>query len=385
MKNATRALYLVAAVCALFAAAVYPTAGLYKNNAPEPSVAGTPVAPTSTSADDVTNSSTTPASTSDGVPRPPGEDLADPASNRMDLLEKIGMPTNDADAEAWANTCMAKVGSFSKCWTDLLDTVSVEDAVAVVATAVTHVTRFSSSCHMPAHLLGRRIYDEKQDPMKALLTASATCEEGLYHGVFEEWGTQTGAGIERQIGGLCQKLAGTKVEGICAHGAGHALWYGMRDVQKALQACKREKTIDLDGCASGVTMSFVQEDSVKFSSAKEVHDFCAAYPEDLRSGCIAESAGLLRRALQDMREVVKACVILEDLKGADHCTKAAGMQLVYALNLDFEEIKKTCASTKYERDCLFGAQRQLFVRPVPEATALRERICAYKPEACQGN
>lgn len=306
--------------------------------------------------------------------------LAD--TDRLDILRRIGMPVTSEASEEWSQACIDSGRDIQDCWMEDLSVLPVADAVLAFTTSTAHFNAFSRACHPTSHMLGRRAYDEIKDPYTAVTTVSRACESGMYHGVFEEWGLQSGGDIGNEASDLCRKLEGTDIADICDHGIGHAFFWGFHDVPRSLEACRNTENVELIGCTSGVTMSFVQEDAVDFKSVQEIHDFCVEYPEDIRDGCITETAGMLRRLLKDVHAVVPACLAMKDIGGDWKCTQAAGMQVPYAVNMDYQKIIDTCATTSLETDCLRGAKNQLEKRPSPEAVELEKRLCAYRPAAC---
>lgn len=306
-----------------------------------------------------------------------------PGSDRLDLVTKSGLPTSDDGVGAWRDTCSSRSLSTPDCISAALITLPVAERVDALSTAMRYVQSVSSSCHEPAHKIGRLAYADVRDLEKALLAGNSVCEDGYYHGVFEEWGIEEGTSIKSVDPNLCVKLRAAKPGVVCEHGFGHGLWTGLRDVPQALRACRALTGAGLQGCVSGVTMSFIQERKNPFKSPEEVLEFCKTYEEDIRVGCISETAGFLLRVVGDAAAVPKACAILDEIGGRKFCVQAAGMLLPLALKFDYDKIRAVCAGSGLEVSCLYGAQEQIRLRPSATGLAVRDRICTYAPDACK--
>ena len=301
---------------------------------------------------------------------------------RMELLQQTGMPEKDSDVPSWIASCTGSGRTVGACVSTALSSLPLRDAVDLDATIISVLPTLGGGCHGPTHELGQRAYRELKDPYVAVMAGSDVCEEGFYHGVFEAWGAAVGSeGIQKESD-LCTRITAALSKSICAHGFGHALWFAKHDTKGALAACRVLPKDDLQGCVSGVTMSFVQDDEVSFASPEEVLKFCQDYPDDVRDGCITEAAGLLLRVLGTPQKVLLACPTLKPIKGVRRCLLAAGMQLPFAVNLRFDEVRSACDAALHPEDCFFGAVKELQLRPSNEANKLMQKICDYSPTSC---
>jgi hypothetical protein len=323
----------------------------------------------STDTDPFPSGSTSPADVSGGAVRP-------------ELLQLVGMPSTDSGVPSWVGSCTDSGRTVGACVSAAMASLSIKDAVDLDATIISVLPSLGGSCHGPTHELGQRAYRELKDPFDAVLAGSDVCEDGFYHGVFEAWGGDVGSeGLKREPD-LCKRITAALSKSICAHGFGHALWFATHDVKGSLAACRELPQDDLQGCVSGVTMSFVQDGAVAFSSTEEVLRFCTEYPDDVRDGCITEISGFLLQVLGTPEKVALACPSMKPIKGVRRCLEGAGMQLPFAVNLRFEEVQRVCGASLYPESCFYGAVKQLRFRPSSDAAKLADRLCAYSPASC---
>ena len=300
----------------------------------------------------------------------------------MELLQQTGMPQKNSDVPAWIASCTGSGRTVGACFSTALSSLPIRDAVDLDATIISALPIIGGWCHGPTHELGQRAYRELRDPYAAVSAGSDVCEDGFYHGVFEAWGAAVGSEGIQKGPDLCARITATLSKSICAHGFGHALWFATHDVKESIMACRALPKDDLHGCVGGVTMSFVQGDDVSFASPEEVLKFCQEYPDDVRDGCITETPGLLLRVLGTPQKVLLACPTLEPIKGVRRCLSGTGMQLPFAVNLRFDEVRSACGSSLHPESCFFGAVKHLQRRSSSEANKLVQQICDYSPISC---
>lgn len=313
--------------------------------------------------------------------KPSGEQAAGGAVRR-ELLQATGMPETDAEVPSWVASCTKSGRTVGECVSSVFSTLSIRDAVDLDATIISELPSLGGACHTPTHELGRRAYRELKDPYEAVMAGSDVCEDGFYHGVFEEWGSAVGnAGLKKNPD-LCKRITEALSKSICAHGFGHALWYASHDIKASLAACRELPRDDLQGCVSGVTMSFVQDGKVRFATPEEVLRFCQEYPDDVRDGCITEVPGFLLYSLGTPQKVLTVCPAMKPIKGVRRCIEGAGMQLPFAVNLRYDEIQTACDGSLYPENCYYGVVKQLRLRPSSDAIKVADEVCRYSPVSC---
>ena len=323
---------------------------------------------------------------SDPGPVTPAEAATPSTSTARDkssaTLLQAGLPGTDSAVKPWEDECYKRGLEPAGCLTEALDKLPFATAVEAFATTITALPTLYGQCHPVSHQLGERAYRELDDISKAVRAVSDVCEDGMYHGVFQAWGRVKGRKIASSVAAVCGDINASIRRGLCSHGLGHALWSGLLDVTPAIQACREHASTELEGCVSGVTMSFVQSSASQLKNAEDVAAFCRKYPKDVLQGCLTESGPLLIGVYKDNAVALSHCKALASLGGEESCVRAVGMTMVFYAGRNVDALIASCKAVSLFKVCLQGAIRQLNLRPSPESLEVRTVLCKRYDELC---
>jgi len=136
-------------------------------------------------------------------------------------------------------------------------------------------------CHGLAHTIGKIFY--YHIGIKNTLLTKNICTAGIYHGAFEEWGTNSEINeVKKEIPNICDiKEKNSITYDLCLHGTGRALYRSLNDVKIGSNGCIEAFKNDQDenSCFVGVLASQILMDfAKKFIVKKE-------YLVDLLNNC----------------------------------------------------------------------------------------------------
>ena len=126
-------------------------------------------------------------------------------------------------------------------------------------------------CHGLAHAVGKIFY--YHIGLKNSVSTKNICTAGIYHGAFEEWGTNSKiADVKKQIKDICNEKDKASASYIlCIHGTGRALYRSSNEILSGSEGCSQvfENKDDEQGCFTGVLSSHIL---MEFAKKNEVED-----------------------------------------------------------------------------------------------------------------
>ena len=125
--------------------------------------------------------------------------------------------------------------------------------------------RILGNCHEFMHYIGwRQLHDSDGSVAVAFSKAVPTCNQGMYHGIVEEYIKRVDYNIEKAIPLLlhevCTDIARESeyynhMVGLCFHGVGHGLMFiTSNDLPRSLDLCDEIPDGQNGGCYSGALM-----------------------------------------------------------------------------------------------------------------------------------
>lgn len=126
-------------------------------------------------------------------------------------------------------------------------------------------------CHGLAHAVGKIFY--YHIGLKNSVSTKNICTAGIYHGAFEEWGTNSKiTDVKKQIKNICNEKDKDSASYIlCIHGTGRALYRSSNDILIGSEGCSQAfvKKDDEQGCFTGVLSSHIL---MEFAKKNEIED-----------------------------------------------------------------------------------------------------------------
>lgn len=203
-------------------------------------------------------------------------------------------------------------------------------------------------CHAFAHTIGKIFF--YHIGLESAISKKSICAAGIYHGAFEEWGTNSNIEtVKREIPFLCQsKDISTAAYRLCIHGTGRALYRSFNNLKVGVDACSEafKNEEDKQECFTGVLSShflieLVKKNELKVEYINKLLFDCLEINEKYQSTCISISVMeflkhkyLFRMPIKDidqlLTELYKYVEICENLnspkKGA--CANGIGNSTV---------------------------------------------------------
>ena len=237
---------------------------------------------------------------------------------------------------------------------------------------------FFEKCHTTLHFLGQEEYKKLKSTSEALAVGSPVCFAGFYHGVLEEYLSESGlvnnnTELVKVLPKLCGSPSDFKVQKIyneCLHGLGHALMYATDDnLPESLKLCDSLSTeSDRNWCYSG---SFMENST---SSTNKDHPSKYLKPDDILYPCNILSKPYLNMCytLQgfyfaeltkyDWKETGNLCLKVPP-DYINSCFNSLGQSLV-GFSQNPEIIKQNCLLTpeKFQSSCVEGVVGALYER-----------------------
>lgn len=152
-------------------------------------------------------------------------------------------------------------------------------------------------CHGLAHTIGK-IFFYHIGLTQAILKKNI-CTAGIYHGAFEEWGTNSNLqSVKKEIPFLCVgKDKKTAAYRLCIHGTGRALYRSTEDIIASVDACSdsfKNNEEDQQNCFTGVLssyilMEFAKKNEIESEYINKLFDDCLKINEKYQSTCISIS------------------------------------------------------------------------------------------------
>lgn len=148
-------------------------------------------------------------------------------------------------------------------------------------------------CHGFAHTIGKIIYYHL-GLVNTVLTKNI-CTAGIYHGAFEEWGTNSDlSDVKKVIINICNKKDKQSISyKLCVHGTGRALYRSINDVSVGSDGCSEAfiKTEDEVTCFTGVLsshilMEFAKKNELESGYINKLIKDCELIDSKYTLGCI---------------------------------------------------------------------------------------------------
>jgi hypothetical protein len=221
-------------------------------------------------------------------------------------------------------------------------------------------------CHYISHGIGHanlQVY--KGNPEKAFEVMQksgyfkniATCGNGYYHGVIEEFskGVKSVDEMIVRLKSVCGN-ATIKKTGNCFHGVGHAAVVELLNLKEALWVCDglTEDKVDLFSCHTGVFMEAagtIEPDYVSVKNGVMIYNLCDSVDKKYRPACYMEqsSGEAYSNNRDNYTRNIGFCKHIKDDLNRMSCIKLNAIRSVRISRYD--KIYEMCANTttKYEQ------------------------------------
>lgn len=216
------------------------------------------------------------------------------------------------------------------------DTYEVSDVVSVLDT-LSYPDR-DHWCHEMMHYMGWRSYGAEKDISKSFMQSAELCDNGMYHGVMEEFLRRQG--IEGDIADLIQNTCSTSLEhhpdrsqgtmSLCYHGLGHGLMYiTSADLKRSLDYCDLLSEADSYACYGGAFMEHIASKSVGPLSEKEKPDladvsYCDELSDKQKAACLSRQGfHNIMITKGDVGEAMRLCLAIRE-ENQEGCFQGVG-------------------------------------------------------------
>lgn len=195
--------------------------------------------------------------------------------------------------------------------------------------------RIIDDCHLLAHFIGEEVVKENNfDLAKSFSQCSDQCIQGCYHGVMEQYLSQTTTSDslnQTTLDAVCKSFVEEPLAyRQCIHGLGHGLLaHNYLPLEKALNTCELlSSEYDQQTCLGGLFMEHVDSFLTLEKSAleKQLSGICDPFGNSQYSaGCFsALGEGLMFYTGHNFAEVENYCAFLAE--GRDICIESAKYQ-----------------------------------------------------------
>jgi len=228
---------------------------------------------------------------------------------------------------------------------------------------------FISSCHYLTHGIGHAaLILNKNDLSKAFSILStdifkniATCGNGYFHGVIEEYAKKTFGKEEliKKLSNVCDKKNQLITRGACLHGVGHAILIQLDyDLDSALFVCSKisDSGKRLMDCNTGVFMEYAQNynDYYEVKDRRVVFNLCDSLDKKLQPACYMEQSSVFEDHTNESRNYTRNigfCKQISDPVNRLACIKLFAIRAVRISR--YEYIKEMCANTSTDVEKVF--------------------------------
>jgi hypothetical protein len=228
---------------------------------------------------------------------------------------------------------------------------------------------FISSCHYLTHGIGHAsLVINKNDVPKAFSILStdifrniATCGNGYFHGVIEEYTKKTFGKEEliKKLSNVCDKKNQLVTRGACLHGVGHAILIQLDyDLDSALFVCSEisDSGQRLMDCNTGVFMEYAQNynDYYEVKDRRVVFKLCDSLDKKLQPACYMEQSSVFEDHTNEPRNYTRNigfCKQISDPVNRLACIKLFAIRAVRISR--YEYIKEMCANTSTDVEKVF--------------------------------
>jgi hypothetical protein len=194
------------------------------------------------------------------------------------------------------------------------------------------------NCHLAAHAIGgENLRKNNNDVGKAFATCAAGCMEGCYHGVMEEYLSQSHdrEALLNQLPHLCESVShDLKLWRQCLHGVGHGLLRHDISLVEAVKLCRGfGEVYPAKTCIGGVMMQnmnsimLLDEKTFRSKLAGMCDPIDVFQDQALKRLCVEQiGEGIMFYAGHDLMKSKEFCGELP-LDDRPHCVKGAEVEL----------------------------------------------------------
>ena len=288
--------------------------------------------------------------------------------------------------------CKADYACYKQAFGNLAYYKSPATALARLAAYMRTNALVRSGCHQIAHEIGHAGYVRYHgNAAQALANGSMTCWSGYYHGVIE----RAFGGVPRsKVASIARSLCtGKEINRTyfllyqCVHGLGHGLMiYSLNDLPYSLHVCDELATAwDQTSCTGGVFMQNFLPGPMQIAPTKWLSRKDLLYPCDKVGSrdklyCyLMVTSRVLPVVHYDFRKAATWCWKAEKAWIAT-CFQSFGRDASGFSVQSPPKIVATCRlAGTMERECIYGASRDLTSNDVGPARATRMCLLASAP------
>ncbi|MDB4978259.1 MAG: hypothetical protein JWM56_445 [Candidatus Peribacteria bacterium] len=228
--------------------------------------------------------------------------------------------------------------------TQVVQTASPKEALAVLRTDMNADGRVLRLCHALAHEIGHAAYEKTNSFTGSLLFENDICGSGYLHGVVETHFAKVG-NIEQTMRIICKPG-----DASCFHGVGHGLMFFLdNNVVQSIKLCQTyAEPFQKIQCAEGVYMENYNTDfkahPSEYLKAEDPFYPCADQPELLKPVCYFYAPRFYLRIHTDaFEDALKWCDGAEE-KYRDACAKGVGSATMKFTIKDPALVERVCSS-----------------------------------------